>query len=42
MAALFPSNMQPRSFCNKQLAAIAFMLDEEENNASLSDEEKRM
>ena len=39
---LFPSNMQPHSFSERQLAAIALMLDEEEKNASLSDKKKLM
>jgi hypothetical protein len=34
--------MQPHSFCKRQLAAIALMLDEEEKNSSLSDKKKRM
>jgi len=33
---LFPSNMQPHSFCKRHLAATALMLDEEEKNAALS------
>jgi len=38
---LSPSIMQPHSFSNRQLAAIALMLDEEKN-AALSDKKKRM
>jgi hypothetical protein len=38
---LFSSNMQPHSISKIQLAAIALMLDEEEN-AALSDTKKRM
>jgi len=34
--------MQPHSFSNRQLAAIALMLDEEEKYAALSDKKKRM
>jgi hypothetical protein len=34
--------MQSHSFSKRQLAAIALMLDEEEKNAALSDEKKRM
>jgi hypothetical protein len=34
--------MQPHSFSKSQLAAIAFMLHEEEKNAALSDKKKRM
>jgi len=34
--------MQPHSFSERQLAAIALMLDEEEKNASLSDKKKLM
>jgi hypothetical protein len=34
--------MQPHSFSKPQLAAIEFMLDEEEKNAALSDKKKRM
>jgi hypothetical protein len=33
--------MQPHSFYKRQLAATAMMLDEEENNAALSDKETR-
>jgi hypothetical protein len=39
---LFPSNMQPRLFSERQLAAIALMLDGEDKNAALSDKKKRM
>jgi hypothetical protein len=34
--------MQPHSFSERQLIAIALMLDEEEKNASLSDKKKLM
>jgi hypothetical protein len=34
--------MQPHSFYKIKLAAIAFMLDEEERNAALSDKKKSM
>jgi hypothetical protein len=34
--------MQPHSFSERHLAAIALMLDEEEKNAALSDKKKRM
>jgi hypothetical protein len=34
--------MQPLSFSKRQLAAIAWMLDEEEKHAVLSDKKKRM
>jgi hypothetical protein len=34
--------MNIHSFSKTQLAAIAFMLDEEEKNAALNDEKKRM
>jgi hypothetical protein len=34
--------MQPHSFCKRNLAAIALMLDEEEKNAALNDKKKRM
>jgi hypothetical protein len=34
--------MKRHSFSKRQLAAIAFMLDEEEKNAALSDKKKRM
>jgi len=39
---LSPSNIQPRSFSERQLAAIALVSDKEEKNASLSDKRKRM
>jgi hypothetical protein len=39
---LFPSNMKRLSFSKRKLAAIAFMLDEEEKNAALGDKKKRM
>jgi len=39
---LSPLNKQPHSFSERQLAAIALMLDDEEKNASLSDKKKRM
>jgi len=34
--------MQPHSFSKRKLAATALMLDEEENNAALSDKKKHM
>jgi hypothetical protein len=34
--------MQPHSFCKRQLAAIALMLDEEQKIAALSDKKKRL
>jgi len=34
--------MQPHSFSERQLAAIALMLDEEKKNAALSDKKKSM
>ena len=34
--------MQPHSFSERQLAATALMLDEEEKNAALRDKKKRM
>jgi hypothetical protein len=39
---LFPSDMQPHSFSKRQLTVIALILNEEEKNAALSDEKKRM
>jgi hypothetical protein len=39
---LFTSNMQPHSFSKRQITTIALMLDEEERNAALSDNKKRM
>ena len=39
---LFPPNMKRYSFSKRQLAATAFMLDEEEKNAALSDKKKHM
>jgi hypothetical protein len=34
--------MKRHSFSKRQLAAIAFILDEKEKNAALSDKKKRM
>jgi len=39
---LFPSNMQPHSLSQRQLATIALMLGKEEKNAALNDKKKRM
>jgi len=39
---LCPSNTQPHSFSERQLAAIALVLNDEEKNAALSDKKKRM
>jgi hypothetical protein len=39
---LFPTNTTRHSFSKRQLASIAFMFDEEEKNAALSDKKKRM
>jgi hypothetical protein len=39
---LFPLNIQTHTFCERQLAAIALMLNKEEKNAALSDKKKRM
>ena len=39
---LFPSNMKRHSFSKRQLAAIVFMLDEEEKNVALGDKTMRM
>jgi hypothetical protein len=37
---VFPSSMQSHSFSTRQLAAISSMLNEEEENAALSDKKK--
>jgi hypothetical protein len=34
--------MQPHSFSERRLAAIALVLNDEERNAALSDKKKRM
>ena len=39
---LFSPNMKRHSFSKRQLAATAFMLDEEEKNAALGDKRKHM
>jgi hypothetical protein len=39
---LFPSNMRPHSFSTGKLAVITLILDEEEKNADLSDNKKRV
>ena len=39
---LFPSNIKRHSFSKRQLAAIAFMVDEKEKMFALSDKKKRM
>jgi hypothetical protein len=38
---LSPSNMQPHSFFERELRAIALMLDTEEKNVSQSDKKKK-
>jgi hypothetical protein len=40
--AIFPSNMQLNSFSKRQLAAVAFMLDEGEKIAAQSNKKKRL